>query len=184
MLSLKSASVRRQYSTVVGKSVEYNWNVSWIAIISGDIEISPDPQSFCLNQSLSICHWNLNRLSALSDYVDKIFTSISIHYLSSETTFDEDDLKIPGYNFMREDNLRMSQTKDEFEPFFSNFVLILDKTHGNNPFMTVAVGEFIAKSKSWCKNDITSLYDSMTNAVTSDYGLDQHSQEPTYSLNS
>ena len=50
--------------------------------------------------------------------------------------------------------------------------------------MTVAVGEFIAKSKSWCKNDITSLYDSMTNAVTSDYGLDQHSQEPTYSLNS
>ena len=85
---------------------------------------------------------------------------------------------------MREDNRRMGQTKDEFEPFLKNFVLVLDKTHENNPFMTDALGEFIAKSKSWCKNYITSLYDSMTNAVTSDYGLHQHSQEPTYSFNS
>ena len=48
--------------------------------------------------------------------------------------------------------------QDEFETFLKNFELTLDKIHENNPFMTIALGDFNAKSR--CKADITSLEDS------------------------
>lgn len=50
--------------------------------------------------------------------------------------------------------------------------------------MTVVLGDFSAKSKSWCKNDIISLEGFMFNAVTSNYSLRQLVQEPTHILNS
>ena len=46
--------------------------------------------------------------------------------------------------------------------------------------MTSVLGDFIAKSNNWCKNDVTSHEGSMTDAVTSNYGLDQLIQEPTH----
>lgn len=48
----------------------------------------------------------------------------------------------------------------EFETFFrvlKNFELTLDKILESNPFMTIILGDFNAKSKNWCKNDTTSL---------------------------
>ena len=41
-----------------------------------------------------------------------------------------------------------------------------------------------AKSKNWCKADITSLEVSMVDTVASSYGLNQLFQEPTHILNS
>ena len=41
-----------------------------------------------------------------------------------------------------------------------------------------------AKSKNWCKADITSLEVSMVDTVASSYGLNQLLQEPTHILNS
>ena len=65
------------------------------------------------------------------------------------------------------------QTQDEFETSLKNFELTLDKIHGNNPFMTVVLGDFNAKSNNWCKADITSLESSKIDTITSSYGLNQ-----------
>ena len=65
----------------------------------------------------------------------------------------------------------LSQANDKFESFLKNFELTLYKIHEGNPFMISVLGDFNAKSNSWCKND-TSREDSMIDAVTSNYGLD------------
>ena len=74
--------------------------------------------------------------------------------------------------------------QDEFRTFLKNFELTLDKIHENNPFMTVVLGDFNAKSRNWCKSDITSLEGSKIDSITSSYGLNQLIQEPTHILNS
>ena len=76
-----------------------------------------------------------------------------------------------------------SQTQDEFETP-KNFESTLDKIHENNPFMTVVLGDFNAKSNNWCKADVTSLEESKIDFITSSYGLNQLIQEPTHILNS
>ena len=50
--------------------------------------------------------------------------------------------------------------------------------------MISVLGDFNAKSNNWCKNDITAHEGSMIDAVTSNYGLHQLTQEPTQILNS
>ena len=77
-----------------------------------------------------------------------------------------------------------SQTQDEFETFLKNFESTLDKIHENNPFMTVVLGDFNAKSNNWCKADVTSLEGSKIDTITSGYGLNQLIQEPTHILSS
>ena len=62
--------------------------------------------------------------------------------------------------------------------------MTLDKIHEDNPFMISVLGDFNAKSDNWCKNDIISHEGSMTDAVTSNYGLHQLIQEPEHILNS
>ena len=76
-----------------------------------------------------------------------------------------------------------SQTHDEFETFLKNFELTLDKIHKNNPFMTIVLGDFNAKSNNWCKSDITSLEGSKTDTIANSSGLNQLIQEPNYILN-
>ena len=63
------------------------------------------------------------------------------------------------------------------------FELTLDKIHENDPFMTVALGDFNAKSYNWCKADITSLKGSKIDTITSSYRLNRLMQEPTHILN-
>ena len=77
-----------------------------------------------------------------------------------------------------------SQTQDEFETFLKNFELTLDKSHENNPFMTIVLGDFNGKSNNWCKSDITSLEGSKIDTIVNSYGLNQLIQEPTHILNS
>ena len=77
-----------------------------------------------------------------------------------------------------------SQIQDEFETFLKNFELTLDKIHENNPFMTIALGDFNATSNNWCKADITSLEGSKIDTIANSYGLNQIIQEPTHILNS
>ena len=50
-----------------------------------------------------------------------------------------------------------SQTQDEFETCLKSVEVTLDKIHENNQFMTVALGDFNAKSNNWYKAEITSL---------------------------
>ena len=74
-----------------------------------------------------------------------------------------------------------SQTNDEFESFLKYFEVNLDKIHEENQFMISALDDF---SENWCKNDTSSPEGSMLDAVTSNYGLHQLTQEPTHIRNS
>ena len=58
-----------------------------------------------------------------------------------------------------------------------------DKIHEDNPYMISVFRDFNAKSNNWYKNDIASHEFSMIDVVTSNYGLHQLIQEPTYILN-
>ena len=90
----------------------------WLCLIftkrSGDIEQNPGPKpSSC--QSFSICHWNLNSISAhnliklslLRPYItihkfDVV--SLSETYLNSTVSNDDDSLEVPSYNLFRADH--------------------------------------------------------------------------------
>ena len=70
----------------------------------GNVKINPDPTR-TFKVSLSICHWNLNCLSA-HNYVKLsliraylVFYKVDIICLS-----DDDTLKIPGYNLLRSEH--------------------------------------------------------------------------------
>ena len=231
------------YLLIISNLLEHLWVGSRIISLSGDIEINPGPKLNALNRCFSICHWNLNSISAhMFTKVSLLSAYSSVHkfdiiclsetYLNSETPSDDVNLEIAGYNLVREDHpsnskrggvcvyyksslpfrvinvkylqesisfeLRIggkcckfsclyrspSQTQDEFETFLKNFESTLDKIHENNPFMTVVLGDFNAKSNDWFKADITSLEGSKIDTITSSYGLNQLIQEPTHILNS
>ena len=81
---------------------------------SGDIEKNPGPKTKSC-QSFSICHWNLNSISAhnfsklslLQAYnaVHKYdIICLSETYLNSSIPYDDDNLEIPGYNLIRADH--------------------------------------------------------------------------------
>ena len=223
--------------------MRYFWFGSQIISLNGDIEINPGPKLNALNRCSSICHWNLNSISAhMFPKLSLLSVYISVHqfdiiclsqtYLNTKISSDDKNLERAGYNLVREDHptnskrggvcvyyksslpfrvtsakylqesisfeLRIggkcckfsclyrspSQTQDEFETFLKNFESTLDKIHENNPFMTVVLGDFNAKSNDWFKADITSLEGSKIDIITSSYGLNQLIQEPTLILNS
>ena len=176
----------------------------FLILSSGDIDIS--------GQSFSICHWNLNSISAHNFTKISLLTAyVLVHnfdiiclsetYLNSEISTDDKNLEIPGYYLLRADHpsnnkrggvcifyrtnlpLRVlnisylsecitfeisinnivccfihlyrspSQTQDEFQTFRSNLKLNLDALLCSNPFLTVTIGDFNAKSKDWCSID-------------------------------
>lgn len=65
------------------------------------------------------------------------------------------------------------QKYDKFETLLKNIKLGLDKTHESNLLMPVASVDFHAKSKSWCKNGMTSLEDWMIDTERSNFSLRQ-----------
>ena len=88
---------------------------SLLLMLSGDVEINPEPLSNC-KEHFSICHWNLNSISA-HDY-SKLFllkAYIILHkfdiiylsetYLDSTIPKEDDKLQIPVYTLIRFDHL-------------------------------------------------------------------------------
>ena len=73
----------------------------------------------------------------------------------------------------------LNQSQDDFESFISNLEYNLDSVMVNNPFLTVILGDFNAKSSPWCNNDITTYEGSKTDGVTSQFGLQQIIKEST-----
>ena len=94
--------------------LRYIWLYSILVKLSGDVEENPSPKpSPC--QSFSIYHWNVNSVSAhnfrkvslLRDYIsihkfDVICISETV--VNSDTAFDDDNLKIEGYNIVKSDH--------------------------------------------------------------------------------
>ena len=218
--------------------IHHMWLYSLAIKCSGDIEENPGPKpNSC--EYLSICHWNLNSISAhnfiklslLRAYIsiNKIdIICLSETYLDSSISSDNDNLELPGYNLVRADNptntkrggvciyyhnslplkvidiqllnecinfeIRIggklcsflclyrspSQTRDIFETFADNFELTLDTIVNKNPFLIVALGDFNAKTTNWYKNDINSYEGLKIDTITSQFGLQQIINEPTY----
>ena len=64
-----------------------------------------------------------------------------------------------------------NQLQDDFESFANNFELNIDAVTANNPFLTVALGDFNIKSNLWFKGDKTSHEVSKIDAITSQFRL-------------
>ena len=87
---------------------------------SGDIEpnLGPKPNS-C--QIFSVCHWNLNSISAhnfikLSPYIAiRKFDVVCLSetYLNASISNDDDSLEVPGYNYL-EQNIHLSLNAEVF----------------------------------------------------------------------
>ena len=82
-------------------------------MLSGDVEENPGPKHKPC-QNFSICHWNVNSVSAHNfSKVPLLRAYMFIHkfdvicisqtLLNSDTGFDDDNLKIEGYNIVRSD---------------------------------------------------------------------------------
>ena len=87
------------------------WLYSLAIKCSGDIEENPGPKpNPC--EYLSICHWNLNSISA-HNFIKLVFLRayISINkiniiclsetYLDSSVSSDDDNLELPGYDLVK-----------------------------------------------------------------------------------
>ena len=101
------------YLLIISNLLEYLWVASRIISLSGDIEINPGPKSNALNRCFSICHWNLNRISAnIFTKVSLLSAYISVHkfdiiclsetYPNTEIPSEDENLEIPRYNLVRE----------------------------------------------------------------------------------
>ena len=75
-----------------------------------------------------------------------------------------------------------SQTQDEFQIFRSNLVLNLDSLSSCNPFLTIMIGDFNARSKQWSEVYKTCFEGSQFQLPTSKFGLSQIITEPTHIL--
>ena len=86
------------------------WLDEVVLKLGGDMEENPGPK-LSSNQSFSICHWNLNRISAhnyikvslLRAYISTLkfdVICISKTYLDSDMSDDDYNLKIIGYNLI------------------------------------------------------------------------------------
>ena len=73
-----------------------------------------------------------------------------------------------------------SQASDEFENFVYNLDLTLEALTQKNPFLTVIVGDFNAKFSKWCSTDKTTPEVAKLDNLTSQYGLTQLLNEPSY----
>ena len=95
--------------------MHYVWLYSLTIKRSGDIEKNPGPKPNSCD-CWSICHWNLNSISAQNFirlslfrayiYVNKTdIICLCETYLDSNISSDNVNLELPGYNLVRADNL-------------------------------------------------------------------------------
>ena len=98
------------YISILVLYANHFWLDEIVLKLSGDIEENPGPKPSS-NQSFSICHWNLNSISAHNYIkVSLLRAYISTHkfdvicisetYLDSDISDDDDNLKIAGYNLI------------------------------------------------------------------------------------
>ena len=211
-----------------------------LILLSGDIKINPGPTR-TPEANLSICHWNLNSISARNYIKLSLLRAylvfhkfdiicVSETYLNSSTPPDDDTLQKSGYNLVRSDHpfnskrggvciyyknylpIRIisvnylsecinfeitignkicniitlyrspSQNQDDFLAFKGNLGMNLETLAQRNPFLTVVIGDFNAKSKNWCNQDSTNFEGVTIENLTSQFGLSQIINEATHIL--
>ena len=73
-----------------------------------------------------------------------------------------------------------NQSEDDFENFCNNFELMLNAASETNLFLIVAVGDFNARPNNWYTGYTTTFEGAKTEAITSQFGLQQIINEPTH----
>ena len=73
-----------------------------------------------------------------------------------------------------------SQNSYKFESFLTNFEHLLSNIHACNPTFFVVLGDFNARSTSWCSNDIESSEGTKRFSLSTSNGLDQTISEPIH----
>ena len=76
-----------------------------------------------------------------------------------------------------------SQNREEFENFLLKFEKLLDDVRDQKPFLSVILGDFNARSKSWYNGDIDTVEGTNILSLTSSSGFHQIIKEPTHLLN-
>ena len=99
------------YICMMVLNISFIWLYSILVKLSGDVGENPDPKPKS-SQRFSICHWNVNSVSAHNfSKVSLLRTYISIHksdaicisetFFDSDTAFDVGNSKIEGYDIVR-----------------------------------------------------------------------------------
>ena len=107
-------SSRPVHSVAVILLIHHIWLHGRMIKISGDIELNPGPKQK-QDQSLSICHWNLNsiptqnfqKLALLQGYISSNKVDIlclSETFLNSDISCDDNNLQLPGFNLIKADH--------------------------------------------------------------------------------
>ena len=111
LVGICNFSRKMLYLSMIGVYVHHIWLSLTIIRLSGDIEENPGPKCNS-NQSFSICHWNLNSITAHNYLkISLLRAYISLHnfdvvciseiYLDFTTALDNENLAITRYNLLR-----------------------------------------------------------------------------------
>ena len=73
-----------------------------------------------------------------------------------------------------------SETADEFDNFLNNLNLTLESVIQRNPFLTVVIGDFNARSSKWWSHDKTTQEGIRLEKLFSQYALSQVINKPTH----
>ena len=105
---------------------------------------------------------------------------IHVNYLSESILFQLQIVsKICNFNSLYRSP---SQTADNFHSFLDNLKLNVDAVTDNNAFLVVAIGDFNARSSSWCINDKSSYEGTKIDYLATEYDLKQVMNKPTHLL--
>ena len=77
-----------------------------------------------------------------------------------------------------------SQSSEEFDKFLSNFEFLLDYIANRNPFVSMIIGDFNARSNNWCSSDKTTYEGKNLESLTSQCGFKQVISDPIHILES
>ena len=77
-----------------------------------------------------------------------------------------------------------SQSSEEFDKYLSNFEFLLDYMTNRNPFVSIIIGDFNARSNNWCSSDKTTYEGKKLETLTSQCGFKQAISDPTHILES
>ena len=75
-----------------------------------------------------------------------------------------------------------SQSSEEFDTFLSNFELLPDYIANRNPFVSIIIGDFNARSNNWCSRDKTTYEGKKLESLTSQCGFKQVISDPNHIL--
>ena len=75
-----------------------------------------------------------------------------------------------------------NQNNNEFNEFLTNFERLLNHVKQLKSSFLVILGDFNARSKSWCSDDITTYEDANIDSLTTSHGLHQLISQPIHLL--